>query len=232
MSLRLFLSTLAFLVPMFAQATKFYSRDQSYICDPAALKGHDVLCCDTLPGKTCEETLDLLLTQKQRTFLQDLTQAILDLPAYKTAMPSCFATSVAIAGFPLKDPFAYDGDKQFRVILQTSYIETYDSHHLQKGDLLIFEERGDYFDRDEDEKGRKVFKWVSGSDLSHAMYYLGQGLVVQKENASTAVSTVSTLQRSFERYSQGVAETQDVGTLTYSHKKTRLYLRIFHPTDQ
>lgn len=212
----------------------FLARNQSAVCAPAVLEGNEVVCCDTLPGRTCKQTLDQLLSLKQREFLQKLTQAILNVPERSSlpSMPSCFATSIAVAGFPLKDPFAYDGDRQFRATLQTNYVETFDPEHLQKGDILVFEERGQYFDRDEDDRGHKIFKWVPGSELSHAMYYLGDGLVIQKENSTTAVSSISTLDRSFAVYSAGVASTQGTPTLTYSMKKTKLVLRIYHQNDR
>lgn len=218
------------LAPLFVQAAnlKPYERNESFICDPAVLAGpRDIVCCDTLMGKTCDETIDALLTTEQKTFLGDLTETILSFPEHKTAMPSCFATSMVLSGMPVADPFQYSGDTELVANLEKYYQEVSDMTDLQKGDVLVFDEQGEYFNMYDNELGHKNWKWEYGTLLAHAMVYLGEGLVVQKENAATAVSSVSTLDRAFERYSWGIEQTQHIKTMDYAVKKTKIVLRVY-----
>lgn len=204
-------------------------RHESYLCPPQVVQGsRSVVCCDTLEGKSCDETITSLLTPKQIQFLGDLTEHILALPEYKKAMPSCFSTSMALSDIPVKDAFLYAGDSDLVAGLAAYYEELQDPQQMQPGDVVVFDEQGMYLRMDDDELGRKTYtKMAFPRMFAHAMVYLGQGLVVQKENAATAVSSVTTLARSLQVYGDGLASIQHVKTLDYAYKETHLVLRVY-----
>lgn len=219
-------------LPLVASA-KFIGRDESFVCpDQKLSSATSVVCCDTLENQSCDATIKILLSEKQSQFLSKLTETIMSWPIEKNSAPSCFATSMVLANQPIANPFQYSGDRELVANLAASYTEISNTSELRPGDILIFDEQGDFFMMEDDETGRKKYHWEFDTLIAHAMYYLGNGLVVQKENAMTAVSSISTLDRAFARYSWGLETTQHVRTMDYAHKKTKLVLRVYRLTTR
>lgn len=220
-------------IPALAAKRDWIDRDEVNICPQRLTSPDQIVCCDTLPNKTCDQTLNETLTPKQISFLRALTAELMVRPTQPHVLPtfpSCFGTAVAIAGDPVDDPFQFSDERELKKNLAISYEEIYDTRNLRHGDIIVFDEQGEYLWTDDDEMGRKSFRWGPGRLSAHAMYYLGNGLVIQKENANTAVTSVSTIERAMQVVSAGIEETQHQRTQDYAWKKTKIVLRAFRHT--
>lgn len=217
---------LSFIAVLFVSLTAWarYPIDKAFICPEQTLNGtNNIICCDQLQGKSCQQTLDTLLTQKQQNTLTSLTEVILNQDINKS-IPSCFGTSLALLDVHPADYKVYLPYDSFFAVVNEQFIEV--SGEPQIGDLILLDEQGIFNVMHEHENTYgKYYVKTFKTYMAHAAVYIGHGLIAQKENAETAVATVSRLDRAVERYNWGVQQTTK--TMDYAGKKTNIVVRVF-----
>lgn len=208
---------------------------QSYVCqDQFISPSGGILCCDTLPHKNCEQTQKALLTDQQINSLTELTLSILNRPpSNNLIVQNCFRTALDIISKTPSDAPASVQPGDFYQAFANDYtqvgeytIDTVALADLQPMDLLVFEERGEYlyFEEHANTSGKK-FTWGPGSATNHAFIYLGNNLIIQKENTFSAVVSLTDLNRTYEVYKKDAEIT--IERALYSQKKINLYLKVF-----
>lgn len=222
MILKFFLSTLFLLL---ASAESEDRKVRSNICPEQRMQSsQDILCCDLIDGKSCQETMDALLAPQQMDLLKNIAQvSFLDQEA---SVQNCYRTALEMNGITPSDPSITLAAIDLEADLKIHYIEV-SMDTLQPQDLILFEERGKYrfWKEDMTKLNGKSFYWGERTALVHASTYLGHGLIAQKENHVSAVVSLSTLQRSFDFYSQSMKAFID--RQYYVEKRTELYMRAF-----
>lgn len=209
------------------QATaKGYDRTVSFVCqDQKITSPGQILCCDTAPASSCQETLEKYVKPERLKALSALIDKILAHTSNNLIVQNCFRTALEIAEVPVTSTSASIGPNDFMRDLETTHNEIFDGS-LEPNDVLVFEERGDYRYWYENELGNgKIFEVLPGSMVNHAAVYLGDGLILQKENTFSAVVSVTQLDRShgvYELFAQKSIEKQ-----FYVSKDVQLYTRVF-----
>jgi hypothetical protein len=178
-------------------------RESSQLCPGQSINTLEpIVCCDVLPEISCVQTVDALLNPGQSEFLFRSTTNILNSTNTSTKVGNSFRTALELTGTPSEslDTTFLDAHT-FKSILQETYEEIEKIEDMQVGDILVFE----------------------NIEIVHAAVYLGSGLIVQKENTFSAVSSISTINRALEYYRSAVSFS------FYSRRgpKAELHLRVY-----
>lgn len=206
-------------------------RTKSFVCpeqtlSPGITNSAQIVCCDNDQGATCAQTTESHLSPYQINLLENSSLEILELPEDIMVVKNCFKTALELVQQPILS-HAIDSISPGDLMrsLDTSYIEITDGSR-QVGDVLVFEEYGQYLYAEDREIGPgKTFTWGEGNEIIHAAVYVGNNLLVQKENTFSAVMSISAVHRAQARYAWGAMQTQK--TDLYSGKKTQVRIKTF-----
>ncbi|MCB0407763.1 MAG: hypothetical protein KDD34_06115, partial [Bdellovibrionales bacterium] len=74
---------------------------------------------------------------------------------------------------------------------------------LEVGDVLVFIASGEIREDGVSESGAPIRLWFPFESVEHALIYLGDGLIFQKENIGTDVFSIDTLKNTHSTYQKG-----------------------------
>lgn len=194
----------------------------SMVCrDQRSTSESPLICCDTAPSANCQETYELYLQSSQIELLKNVVEE--SRTGKFGYVQNCFRTALELTGVtPLSEALAMS-PHNFEQSLAQEHREVFDGSMLPQ-DILVFDEQGEYRYWSED-GNRKKFEWRTSNTVLHAALYLGDGLVVQKENNVTSAVSLATLEKSHKFYADFAKSFIDKNF--YVQKRTEVKVRVF-----
>lgn len=199
----------------------------SMVCrDQRSTPSNPLVCCDTLPGQSCQDTYAHYLSEAQISFLKKIVEESRE--GKFGYVQNCFRTALEIVGTNPTSPALAMSPHSFEESLAQEHREVFDGSMLPQ-DILVFDEQGEYRYWTED-GNRKKFSWGPGNTVLHAALYLGDGLIVQKENNVTSAVSLATIERSHKFYADFASTFIDKNF--YVQKRTNVAIRVFRKVAQ
>lgn len=176
-------------------------RHASAVCPQARPSSDGLSCCEsTTKEASCEAVAARRMRADDLAAIEDLHRRIVkDEFGFRT--PNCLWAALRFSGYKGRLWFGSMSSKEFVEKLDEEYERLGPDDPPAPGDIVVFAEEGEERTPRFGPDGQLArVDWIPAINPFHAAVYLGDGLVFQKDDMSSAAFSVSTLEESRKYY--------------------------------
>lgn len=198
------------LIQFNAQAGSFL-ENKSVVCPDNNIVYKGVTCClESISEEACKSKVDSLPPRVTEAIQSVLN--LFDSGAYPYGrVPNCFWFAAMYKNLISYQPHKPIGDIELKEQLKLQGFSP--TAQYKKDDLIIFEAQGLLREVKETESGPKR-TWTHTEFTGHANIYIGNGLILQKEDIGTNVFSLSSLEQSIEAYEKAFVRNPQLRNVT------------------